>query len=120
MTAAADAGQDQRVDVGGGMPTVFNLETAFQVMNGQTGVLREGRRRRRCVVRSSGHARMYVLDTTYNLSERVFLYGTVAYVRNGGNSNFSLLATPRGATSSTNPMTGESQTGAYVGMMHTF
>ncbi|HEB3533269.1 porin [Burkholderia cenocepacia] len=68
----------------------------------------------------SGHAMMYVLGTTYNLSKRTFLYGTVAYVRNGGNSNFSLLATPRDATSGTSPMTGESQTGAYVGMMHTF
>lgn len=68
----------------------------------------------------SGHAMMYVLGTTYNLSKRTFLYGAVAYVRNGGNSNFSLLATPRDATSGTSPMTGESQTGAYVGMMHTF
>ncbi|AYZ62307.1 porin [Burkholderia multivorans] len=68
----------------------------------------------------SGHAMMYVLGTTYNLSKRTFLYGTVAYVRNGGNSNFSLLATPRDATPNTSPMAGESQTGAYVGMMHTF
>ena len=66
----------------------------------------------------SGHAMMYVLGTTYNLSKRTFLYGTVAYVRNGGNSNFSLLATPRRDVG--RPMTGESQTGAYVGMMHTF
>lgn len=68
----------------------------------------------------SGHAMMYVLGTTYNLSKRTFLYGTVAYVRNGGNSNFSLLATPRDANPNTSPPTGESQTGAYIGMMHAF
>ncbi|ONB55045.1 porin [Burkholderia pseudomallei] len=68
----------------------------------------------------SGHAIMYALGTTYNLSKRTFLYGTLAYVRNGGNSNFSLLATPRDATPNTSPLAGESQTGAYVGMMHTF
>ncbi|KWU26598.1 hypothetical protein AS149_04525 [Burkholderia cenocepacia] len=59
-----------------------------------------------------------MLGTTRNLSERTFLYGAIAYVRNGCNSNFSLLPRPCGATSSTSPMTGESQTG--VGMMHTF
>lgn len=61
-----------------------------------------------------------MLGTTYNLSKRTFLYGTVAYVRNGGNSNFSLLATPRDANPNTSPPTGESQTGAYIGMMHAF
>ncbi len=67
----------------------------------------------------SGHAIMYVLGTTYNLSKRTFLYGTVAYMRNGGNSNFSLIASSRDSTT-TNPLTGESQTGAYVGIMHNF
>ncbi|AJK49364.1 porin [Burkholderia plantarii] len=68
----------------------------------------------------SGHAIMYVLGTTYNLSKRTFLYGTVAYMRNSGNSDFSLIATSRDSTSGTNPLTGESQTGAYVGIMHNF
>jgi hypothetical protein len=31
-----------------------------------------------------------------------------------------LMATPRDASPNTSPMAGESQTGAYVGMMHTF
>ncbi|WP_322012318.1 porin [Paraburkholderia sp. J12] len=67
-----------------------------------------------------GHAMLYVLGTTYNLSARTFLYGTVAYVRNGGASDFSVFATPRGADPSTSPLAGESQTGAYIGMMHNF
>ncbi|MEX3613957.1 MAG: hypothetical protein VB141_09460, partial [Burkholderia gladioli] len=50
-------------------------------------------------------------------AKRTFLYGTVAYMRNSGNSNFSLIASSCDAT---NPLTGESQTGAYVGIMHNF
>jgi predicted porin len=68
----------------------------------------------------SGHAMMYVLGTTYNLSRRTFLYGTLGYVRNGSSSNFSLEAAPRDSSPNTNPLVGESQTGAYVGMMHQF
>lgn len=67
-----------------------------------------------------GHASLYALSTTYNLSKRTFLYGTLAYVKNGQNSSFSVFANSRGTTSSTSPLAGESQTGAYVGMMHTF
>lgn len=67
-----------------------------------------------------GHAMLYVLGTTCNLSARTFLYGTVAYVRNGGASKFSVFATPRGADPSTSPLAGEPQTGAYIGMMHNF
>jgi predicted porin len=70
----------------------------------------------------AGHATMFVLGSTYHLSQRTFLYGTVAYVRNSSQSNFSLLANARDATGSanTNPLPGESQTGAYVGVMHLF
>jgi predicted porin len=68
----------------------------------------------------SGHAMLYALGTTYNLSKRTFLYGTVAYVRNSQNATFSLFATPRGSDSSTSPLAGESQTGAYVGVLHQF
>ncbi len=46
---------------------------------------------------------MYVLGTTYNLSKRTFLYGTVGYVRNGSNSNFSLEAAPRDSTANRRP-----------------
>ncbi|CAB3787780.1 hypothetical protein LMG28614_02569 [Paraburkholderia ultramafica] len=79
-------------DLGGGLNAIFNLETGLQVMNG----------------------------TTYNLSKRTFLYGTVGCVRNSSNSNFSLEASPRNSTSNTSPLVGESQTGAYVGMLHQF
>lgn len=66
------------------------------------------------------HATLYALGTTYNLSARTFLYGTLAYVDNSRNGTFSVFATPRDSTSPTSPMAGESQTGAYVGMMHVF
>uniref|UniRef100_A0A1I9YRK9 Porin domain-containing protein n=1 Tax=Paraburkholderia sprentiae WSM5005 TaxID=754502 RepID=A0A1I9YRK9_9BURK len=52
---------------------------------------------------ASRHAMMYVLGTTYNLSKRTFLYGTVGYVRNGSNSNFSLEAAPRDSTANRRP-----------------
>ncbi|RFU49906.1 porin [Paraburkholderia sp. DHOC27] len=68
----------------------------------------------------SGHATMYTLGSTYNLSKRTFLYGTVAYVDNGKQANFSLLANPREGSGSTSPLQGESQTGAYVGILHQF
>jgi predicted porin len=68
----------------------------------------------------SGHATMYTLGTTYNLTKRTFLYGTVAYVDNSKQANFSLLANPREGASSTSPLQGESQTGAYVGILHQF
>ncbi|MBR8306236.1 porin [Burkholderia cenocepacia] len=89
-------------------------------MNGQTGGYAKVGDGSDASYDPSGHAMMYVLGTTYDLSKRTFLHGTVAYVRNGGDSNFSLLVTPCDATSSTSPMTGEPQMGAYVGMMHTF
>ncbi|NLP64925.1 porin [Paraburkholderia sacchari] len=68
----------------------------------------------------SSHAMLYALGTTYNLSTRTFLYGTVAYVNNSKNGTFSVFATPRDSSSPTSPMAGESQTGAYIGMMHVF
>lgn len=68
----------------------------------------------------SGHATMYTLGATYNFTRRTFLYGTVAYVDNSKQANFSLLANPREGTTSTSPLQGESQTGAYLGIMHIF
>jgi predicted porin len=68
----------------------------------------------------ASHAFLYVLGTTYNFSKRTFLYGTVAYVRNSSTGTFSVFATPRDAEPTTSPMAGESQTGAYIGMMHVF
>lgn len=66
------------------------------------------------------HALLYALGTTYNLDARTFLYGTITYVNNSRNGTFSVFATPRDSSSATSPMAGESQTGVYVGMMHTF
>jgi predicted porin len=68
----------------------------------------------------SGHATLYEVGTTYNFTKRTFLYGTVAYVRNSKNASFSLEANPREGDSSTSPLAGQSQTGAYVGILHSF
>ncbi|WP_175945964.1 porin [Caballeronia sp. BCC1704] len=70
----------------------------------------------------ASHAMLYSLGTTYNFTKRTFVYGTVAYVRNSANGTFSVFATPRNsdASTSTSPLAGESQTGAYVGLMHIF
>jgi predicted porin len=68
----------------------------------------------------SGHAMLYELGTTYNLTKRTFLYGTVAYLNNGSTSSFSLEATPRDGVPNTSPLVGQSQSGAYVGMVHVF
>jgi predicted porin len=68
----------------------------------------------------ASHATLYALGTTYNLSARTFLYGTVAYVRNSSQGSFSVFATPRDSGSPTSPLVGESQTGAYMGILHMF
>jgi predicted porin len=68
----------------------------------------------------SSHATLYALGTTYNLSARTFLYGTVAYVRNSSQGSFSVFATPRDSSTPTSPLVGESQTGAYMGILHAF
>jgi predicted porin len=68
----------------------------------------------------ASHAMLYALSTTYNLSKRTFLYGTVAYVRNSRRGTFSVFANARDSDSATSPLAGESQTGAYIGMMHNF
>jgi predicted porin len=68
----------------------------------------------------AGHATLYELGTTYNFSKRTFFYATVAYVRNAANSTFSVFANPRGSLPNTSPLAGESQTGAYMGLMSNF
>jgi predicted porin len=68
----------------------------------------------------AGHATLYALGTTYNFSKRTFFYATVAYVRNSANATFSVFANPRGSTPNTSPLAGESQTGAYMGIMSNF
>jgi predicted porin len=68
----------------------------------------------------ASHALLYAFSTTYNLSKRTFLYGTAAYVRNSSRGTFSAFANARGSDSATSPMAGESQTGAYFGILHMF
>ena len=68
----------------------------------------------------ASHAMPYALGTTYDLSGRTFVYGTVAYVNNSKSGTFCVFATPRDLTTPTSPMAGQSQTGAYEGMMHVF
>lgn len=69
-----------------------------------------------------GHATMFALGTTYNLSKRTLLYATVAHVRNASGSNFSVANNNPGTDNDNlaNPLPGRSQTGAYVGINHSF
>lgn len=65
-----------------------------------------------------GNATMFELGTTYNVSKRTFFYGTVAFVKNSANENFSVSAIP--SDSLDNPPAGSNQTGAYIGISHSF
>lgn len=69
-----------------------------------------------------GHATMYELGTTYNLSKRTFLYANVGYVHNSSNATFSLEPNNPGLNNSNldNPLPGHSQVGAYLGINHSF
>ncbi len=70
----------------------------------------------------AGHATMVALGTTYSLSKRTLLYATVAHVRNGSGSSFSVQNNNSGADNDNlaNPLPGHSQTGAYLGVNHSF
>ncbi|PMS27524.1 porin [Paraburkholderia rhynchosiae] len=70
----------------------------------------------------SGHAAMFVLGSTYSVSKRTLLYATVAHVRNASGSNFSVANNNPGTNNSNldNPLPGRSQTGAYMGINHSF
>jgi predicted porin len=61
-----------------------------------------------------GHANLFMLGTNYSLSKRTLLYVAVGNVRNGATANFSVEAT------NNNPLPGQNQTGAYLGVAHTF
>lgn len=65
-----------------------------------------------------GHATMFELGGTYNISKRTMLYATAGLVRNGTGSQFSL--TPNGVGSSDNPLPGHGQAGMYAGIRHSF
>ena len=61
-----------------------------------------------------GNANLFMLGANYNLSKRTLLYAGLGNVRNGDNANFSVEAT------NNNPLPGQSQTGGYVGVSHSF
>ncbi|GAB3629415.1 porin [Pandoraea terrae] len=65
-----------------------------------------------------GNATMFEIGTTYALSKRTFFYGTVAYTRNSSNANFSVAV--NAGDSLDNPPPGRNQTGAYIGISHSF
>ncbi|MBN3785957.1 porin [Burkholderia sp. Ac-20353] len=69
-----------------------------------------------------GHAALYELGATYNLSKRTFLYVTAGYVRNSDGSTFSVEPNAPGANNGNfdNPPPGHSQTGVYAGVNHAF
>lgn len=62
------------------------------------------------------------LGTTYSLSKRTLLYATIAHVRNSSGSSFSVENNnPRADNANlANPLPGHSQTGAYIGVNHSF
>jgi len=70
----------------------------------------------------SGHATMFAAGTEYSLSKHSLLYATVAYVRNGSTSNFSVANNNPGLNNDnlSNPLPGHSQTGGYIGINHSF
>lgn len=61
-----------------------------------------------------GSANLFMAGVDYSLSPRTLLYASVGNVQNGDNANFSVEAT------NYNPARGQSQTGFYVGMAHSF
>jgi predicted porin len=61
-----------------------------------------------------GNANLFMLGANYSLSKRTLLYAGLGNVRNGSNANFSVEAT------NNNPVAGQSQTGAYAGISHSF
>jgi predicted porin len=74
-----------------------------------------------------GNATIYTAGGTYNLSKRTFLELQVATLHNSKTANFALDPTasegPGGTVNgiyNSNPQYGHSQSGAYVGIMHSF
>jgi predicted porin len=74
-----------------------------------------------------GNATIYTIGGTYNLSKRTLLDIQIATVRNSKSANFGLDANGFGnggqvtpTSYNENPLPGHSQTGAYVGIQHSF
>ena len=69
-----------------------------------------------------GNATLYTIGGSYNLSKRTLLDFQVASTRNSRSANFSLEANSAGpgGPNNDNPLPGHSQSGAYVGIQHSF
>ena len=65
-----------------------------------------------------GSATLYTLAGTYNLSKRTLLALEVASVRNSNNGGFGLNANEPGTGDA--PLTGHSQSGAFLDLQHSF
>ncbi|MGF6266609.1 putative porin [Paraburkholderia youngii] len=77
----------------------------------------------------NGNATLFTLAGTYALSKRTFLYTEAGYVHNSSTSNLNLGNGPygnnnfnpvTGTSSNSNPNYGQSQTGVFAGIMHSF
>lgn len=64
---------------------------------------------------NGGSANLYMVGLNYSLSKRTLLYVGAGTIRNSGNATFSLEADEAGA-----PLAGQSQSGGYLGIAHTF
>ncbi|WP_197386977.1 porin [Ralstonia pseudosolanacearum] len=71
---------------------------------------------------ASGHATMIAAGAQYHLSKRTFLYGNVAHVTNSNTTHFGVGGNRPGTDNNNldNPLTGQGQSGIYVGMLTTF
>jgi predicted porin len=68
-----------------------------------------------------GNGNIYTIGGSYNLSKRTLLDIQIASARNSKTANFGLDANNAGNTVGTgNPLPGESQTGVYAGIQHSF
>lgn len=61
-----------------------------------------------------GSANLYMIGANYGLSKRTLAYASFGTVHNSGGASFSVEAT------NNNPLPGENQNGAYVGISHSF
>ncbi|MBU9205425.1 porin [Burkholderia multivorans] len=69
-----------------------------------------------------GNATMYSIGAIYDLSARTQFHTQIVTVRNSRTANFSMSAISGLGTTvaSGNPLTGHSQSGAFIGIMHYF
>jgi len=89
-------------------------QVGAQYLWGQT--LLEGAVYRLDYKNSVNRATLGVLRATYNLSKRTALYATVGHISNKG----TLAVSVSGGAVGSNPVAGASQSGAMVGMRHSF